>query len=171
MRARFTSSGKFWMSPFLILSLVLSGGAASAGELDDITRSGSTWKFSSIEQCFMERINNRRAAAGKNRLYWDKQMGYVARRHAQRLASARTIAHDSNMRDEITRWNRLGQNTGGGTSCKGLTRTFWNSTSHRANILGQWRFVAVGAAWSGGRLYVQQVFESRRNPNNIYSYP
>lgn len=171
MRARFTSSGKFWMASFLILPLVLPMAAASAGELDDVSRSGSTWKFSSVERCFMERLNNRRAAAGKSRLYWDKQMGYVARRHAQRIASARTVAHDYDMKDEITRWYRLGQNTGGGRGCKGLTRSFWNSDSHRANILGRWKFVAVGAAWSGGRVYVQQIFESRRNPGNVYSYP
>ena len=119
----------------------------------------------------MHRINKKRAAMGRNRLYWDKQLGYVARRHAQRLAGARTIAHDYNMGDQITRWYRLGQNTGGGRGCRALTRSFWNSSSHRANILGRWRHIGVGASWSGGRLYVQQIFESRRDPGNIYSYP
>ena len=119
----------------------------------------------------MHRINNKRASLGRKRLYWDKQLGYVARRHAQRLAGARVVAHDYNMGDEITRWNRLGQNTGGGNSCRSLTRSFLNSYKHRANILGRWRHVGVGAAYSGGRLYVQQIFESRRNPGNVYSFP
>jgi uncharacterized protein YkwD len=119
----------------------------------------------------MHHLNNKRAAHGRRRLYWDKQLGYVARRHAQRIASARSVAHDYDMGSEITRWDRLGQNTGGGRGCKSLSRSFWNSSSHRANILGRWRFVGVGVSWNGGRLYVQQIFEASRNPGNVYSYP
>ena len=176
MRARITSAGKFWLVFNLVISIVVSGSLVQAAEIDPLgevgsKRSGSTWRFSSVEQCFMHRINNKRAALGRRRLYWDKQLGYVARRHAQRLAGARAVAHDYNMGDEITRWYRLGQNTGGGQSCRSLTRSFLNSSKHRANILGRWRHVGVGASWSGGRLYVQQIFESRRNPGNIYSYP
>lgn len=156
----------------LAMSLALPMAPAGAVELEKATRtSGSNWKFSAVEQCFMERINNRRAAKGKNRLIRDKQLGYIARRHAQRNAAARSIAHDYNMGDEITRWYRLGQNTGGGRTCKSLSRSFWNSPTHRSNILGRWRHVGVGVASSGGRIYVQQIFESRRDPGNIYSYP
>lgn len=176
MRARFTTSGRFWLSLSLIISIGLPTTVASALEIDPldsgaVKRASSTWRFSSVEQCFMHRINNKRASLGRKRLYWDKQLGYVARQHAQRLAGARTVAHDNNMGDEITRWTRLGQNTGGGNSCRSLTRSFLNSDKHRANILGRWRHVGVGASWSGGRLYVQQIFESRRNPGNVYSYP
>jgi hypothetical protein len=31
--------------------------------------------------------------------------------------------------------------------------------------------MGFGTQKSGGRLYVQQLFESRRNPGNIYHYP
>lgn len=172
MRARFTRAGRFWVGLGVACAVVVPVGTASAVELEKATRtSGSNWSFSSVEKCFMERINNRRASNGKGRLSWDKQLGYVARRHAQRIAGARTIAHDYNMGEEVTRWNRLGQNTGGGRSCKSLSRSFWNSSMHRSNILGTWRHVGVGVASSGGRLYVQQIFESRRDPGNIYSYP
>jgi hypothetical protein len=45
------------------------------------------------------------------------------------------------------------------------------SAPHRSNIFGQWRFQGVGTEWAGGRLYVQHVFEARRNPGNIYRWP
>lgn len=172
MRARFSPAGRFWVGLAVALFLAISIVPAAAVELEKATKTGgSNWKFSSVERCFMERINNRRAASGKNRLNWDKQLGFIARRHAQRNASARSIAHDYDMGDEITRWYRLGQNTGGGRTCKSLSRSFWNSSTHRSNILGSWRHIGVGVASSGGRIYVQQIFESRRDPGNIYSYP
>ena len=172
MRARIRRTGTFWLVAALVSSMVVAASPAVALELEEgVTKTGATWRFSSVEACFMHRLNNKRAAHGRRRLYWDKQLGYVARRHAQRIASARSVAHDYDMGSEITRWNRLGQNTGGGRSCKSLSRSFWNSSSHRHNILGRWRFVGVGVSWNGGRLYVQQIFEARRNPGNVYSYP
>ena len=170
MRARFTRAGSFWVGLAVASAVAFPVAPVGAAELEKAT-GASNWQFSSVEQCFMERINDRRASNGKGRLSWDKQLGYVARRHAQRIAGARTIAHDYNMGEEITRWNRLGQNTGGGRGCKSLARSFWNSSTHRANILGTWRHIGVGVASSGGRIYVQQIFESRRDPGNIYSYP
>ena len=98
-------------------------------------------------------------------------MGYVARRHARTMASQRAVYHDYSVGQKVTRWRRLGQNTGRGRRCKGIFRSFMHSSAHRSNIFGRWRHVGVGTYRAGGRLYVQQLFESRRNPGNIYSYP
>lgn len=87
------------------------------------------------------------------------------------MASSRGVWHDPNVGSEVTRWRRLGQNTGRGTSCTSLTHAFINSDKHRAHILGRFRFFAVGVERAGGRLYVQELFESRRDPGNIYHYP
>ncbi|MGH2821052.1 MAG: CAP domain-containing protein [Actinomycetota bacterium] len=132
---------------------------------------GTAWRFSPSERCFLKRINRRRVHHGRRRLDWDKQMGVVARRHARRIARAGGVHHDTRIGRKVTRWVKLGQNTGRGGRCRGLFRAFWRSSAHRGNILGRWRFVAVGARRRGGRLYVQQIFEARRNPGNVWRYP
>ena len=119
----------------------------------------------------MRRINRARRNHGRRALDRDRQIGYVARRHASYIARNGAIWHDNNMTSEITRWRRLGQNTGRGRHCKSLFRAFMRSSGHRANIFGRWRFIGVGTRNRNGTLYVQIVFESRRNPGNVYSYP
>ena len=129
------------------------------------------YRFRSAEKCFMRKINRKRARRGLRRLRWDKHLGYVARRHAARMAQARTVWHDWRLGRRVTRWLSLGQNTGEGGECGPLFRRFWRSRPHRANILGRFRFVGVGTKRKHGRLYVQQVFEFRSNPGNAYGYP
>ena len=119
----------------------------------------------------MRKINNIRASHGLNRLRPDKQLAYVARRHANTMASARNVFHDDGVGSKVTRWNRLAQNTGRGYSCRSLTRAFMSSTKHRINILGTFRFMGFGTQKVGNNIYVQQLFESRRDPGNIYQYP
>lgn len=137
----------------------------------DVSSGGSRWSFRSSEKCLMRRINRARRARGKRALNWDRQIGYVARRHSASMASKRGVWHDGSLGNKVTRWRRLGQNTGRGGKCRYIFRAFMRSSKHRDNILGRWRHVGVGATWSGGDLYVQQVFESRRDPGNIYNYP
>lgn len=138
----------------------------------DITSSGrSRWSFNGSERCLMRKINGARRARGLPALGWDKQIGYVARRHAATMAGGRGVWHDGYLGQKVTRWRRLGQNTGRGGKCRYMFRSFMRSSGHRANILGRWKHVGVGAVWAGGDLYVQQVFESRLDPGNVYSYP
>ncbi|MDQ3940888.1 MAG: CAP domain-containing protein [Actinomycetota bacterium] len=132
---------------------------------------GGRWSFNRIEKCLTRKLNNARARHGLRALNPDKQLGYVARRHARAMAATGGIYHDGDMGNEITRWRRLGQNTGRAGGCKRAFRAFMRSSAHRGNILGRWRFVGVGAERRNGQLYVQQVFESRRDPGNVYRYP
>ncbi len=135
------------------------------------TVAGGSYGFNASEKCLMRKINRARRSHGMRGLEWDRQIGYVARRHALAMASSGSAYHDYQLGQKVTRWRRLGQNTGRGGKCPSIFRSFMDSSTHRANIFGRWRHVGVGATWSGGRLYVQQVFESRLNPGNIYSYP
>jgi ABC-type branched-subunit amino acid transport system ATPase component len=112
-----------------------------------------------------------RQRKGKNRLRWDKQLGYVARRHARRMARARGIWHHPRLGRVITRWDRLGQNVGRGAGCRQLFRAFMSSSKHRSIILGTWRFMGAGVVRAGGRMYVHHVFEWHRRPGNIHNYP
>jgi uncharacterized protein YkwD len=131
----------------------------------------SRYSFTNAESCMMKKINKRRDRRGLRRLGWDRQLGYVARKHARKMGRSRTIFHDNYLGSRVTRWRRLGQNVGTGGGCKSLFKAFMRSSPHRHNIMGRWRHVGVGSARAGGRLYVMHVFEARRNPGNIYNYP
>lgn len=166
--------------PLLALSLattmalmVLAPASHAVVVADDGGRSlaGGGYAFNSSEKCLMRKINRARRSHGMRPLDWDRQIGYVARRHTRSMASARSAYHDYQLGQKVTRWRRLGQNTGRGGKCRRIFRAFMRSSTHRDNVLGRWRHLGVGATWSGGRLYVQQVFESRLDPGNIYSYP
>lgn len=176
MRALLTMSA---IAAFLFASIPIASKAAPlAGDADSDATSdvvaaagGSRWGFNRSERCLMRKINGVRRSRGLRALNWDKQIGYVARRHASSMASSRGIWHDGALGQKVTRWRRLGQNTGRGGKCRWIFRSFMRSSGHRANILGRWKHVGVGTAWGGGSLFVQQVFESRLDPGNVYSYP
>ena len=119
----------------------------------------------------MRKINNRRRSHGMGALRRDRQMGYVARVHAQKMARHRNVWHDPYAGERVTRWYRLAQNTGRGRNCRRIVGSFMHSYSHRANILGPWRFIAAGVRSRGRWIYVQLLFESQRDPGNVWGYP
>ena len=132
---------------------------------------GGGWGFNKTERCVMGKINKVRRNKGLSALRADKQVGVVARRHARSMAANYSVFHDYNMHKEITHWKSLGQNSGAAGSCKRVFWAFMRSAGHRSNILGTWRHMGVGVEKRGGRVFVQQVFEWRRDPGNIYRYP
>src|SRR5688500_15473261 len=101
---------------------------------------GGRWSFNQAEQCLMHKINKARARKGLRRLRPDKQIGVVARRHAQSMAANYSVFHDYNMDDEITHWKRLGQNSGSGGSCKRMFR------SEERRVGKEWKFREGGGA-------------------------
>jgi uncharacterized protein YkwD len=139
--------------------------------VDPVQTEEGAYSFKPPEKCMMRKINRARARHGLRKLKWDPQLAYVARRHAGSIATARGVYHDYRVGEKVTNWRRLAQNTGRGMRCKPLFRAFMRSSKHKSNILGTWYFMGVGAQRAGGRLYVQQLFESRYNPGNIYHYP
>lgn len=159
----------------LIMSLVLALTTVGAWSDPDVTqarqRRRSGYKFTRVERCLMKKINDRRANRGRRRLDRDKQLGYVGRRHARNMAKAGTTWHHGNLADVVTRWRRLGQTVGRARRCRAMFRTFWHSSAHRKIMMGRWRFIGVGVERRNGRVYVLQIFESRRNPGNVFSFP
>jgi uncharacterized protein YkwD len=156
---------------FVLLLTTLLAGGVFFGSLDETGSARSRrYRFSGKEKCFMRKINNRRARNGKRRLQWDRHLAYVARRHAGAMGRRRAIWHNDIGR-LVTRWRTLGQNVGVGNGCRGLFKAFWRSPPHRSNILHAWRHMGVGVKRAGGRIWVQQIFESRRNPGNVFHYP
>ncbi|MGH2749876.1 MAG: CAP domain-containing protein [Actinomycetota bacterium] len=150
----------------LVLSLVPST-PRSLTDAEPVAK----YSFKKSERCFLRKINNMRHRNGKKRLERDKQLGYVARRHARSMASNGSIYHDGDLGSTVTRWKRLGQNVGRGGRCRGLFKAFKKSSGHRANILGSWRHMGVGTKKRNGNLFAMHVFQSRRNPGNVYHYP
>lgn len=152
------------------LAAVAHPGGARAGEPS--AAPGGRWHKES-ERCMMRRINDFRAARGLPRLDWDRQLSYVARRHAERMADAGLgIWHDPYLASRVTNWRALGENTGRAGGCRELFRVFRDSSEHRDIMLGDWHFVGVGTAWAPGTgLYAEEIFESWSDPGNIYHYP
>ncbi len=151
----------------MTLSALPSTPRASLTESEPV----KNYSFSKGERCFIKKINNLRHRKGKRRLDLDKQLGYVARRHARGMARNGSIYHDGDLGSTVTRWRRLGQNVGRGGGCKSVFRAFKNSSGHRANILGTWKHLGVGFDRRGGSIFVMHIFQSKRNPGNIYKYP
>ena len=170
-RARFGWKFLFAMMLSCILAVTSIPTASAEYHATTAETSDARFQLSTPEWCLIKRINRIRMRNGRGRLRPDKQLAYVARQHARTIASAGSVYHDPNMSYEVTRWLRLGENTGRGLTCKSLTRAFMRSSSHRAHILGRYRFIGVGTERRGGQLYVQQIFESRRDPGNVYHYP
>ena len=150
---------------FVLTALVTPSG------LSDASANAPKYQYNKAEKCFMRKVNRTRAQHGQRRLNWDKQLGYVARRHARTMAVQGGVWHDQNLGRRITRWRSLGQNTGAGGRCRKLFRSFMASAPHRANILGRFRFIGVGIEYRGPYVYVQQLYEQRRNPGNVYNWP
>src|SRR6185503_17632695 len=74
--------------------------------------SSGGWSFNDSEKCFMNKINRRRQRQGKSQLHMDKQLGYVARRHARTMARSGYMYHDADIGSKVTRWRTIAQNTG-----------------------------------------------------------
>jgi uncharacterized protein YkwD len=132
-------------------------------------RAGGGNSWNNPERCFMKKINKARARHGLRKLRADHDLGYVAIRHARRMASKETMYEQGDLGSKVTNWKTLGQNTGMGGKCRSLFKAFMASAPHQANILGDYKYFGLGAKWRNNRLYVQQIFESKKDPGNIYN--
>jgi uncharacterized protein YkwD len=132
-----------------------------AGSLD--------FSFRRKERCVMRRINSIRQNHGRSALQRDGHLGYVARLHAVKIANVLGLFHDDAFGTKVTNWERLGQNTGRGRTCRSVVRAFMSDQVHKDIILGPWRHQGVGISrGADGRIYVQHIFEARRDPGNVF---
>ena len=129
------------------------------------------FSFKRSEKCVMRRINGIRRRHGLRELSRDPHIGYVSRLHAVTMAGTRSVFHDDGFGTKVTNWERLGQNTGAGPSCRSIVRSFMHDPAHKVIILGPWRHQGVGIQRSGKLLYVQHIFEAKADPGNVYNVP
>lgn len=131
-------------------SLALAG-PASAGNAEDESR-------------LFELTNRSRAENGLAALAYDGAASGVARAWAGELARSGSLRHNPNLvaqvDAQVTRdWTRLGENVGYSSTVDQVQTAYMNSTGHRANILGAYNRVGVGAVRDGtGRLWTTVVF-------------
>ncbi len=95
-------------------------------------------------------INRDRAASGLAPLTWNSCLYTVARSNAARMAAQGYISHTNGPARDLGcgLGGRAGENVGwwsGGINDAQLNTMFMNSSDHRANILGPYRYVAT--AW------------------------
>lgn len=111
-------------------------------------------------------INRDRAAAGLPPLTWSSCLAGVAYQQASRMAAGSTIAHANGISEDLScgiggvAGENLGDWTGGINDVQ-LNSMFMASSEHRANILGNFRY--VGTCWAtapNGTAYLAVEFAS-----------
>jgi uncharacterized protein YkwD len=110
-----------------------------------------------------------RAESGEPPLMRDTRLDTVALEHAQSMASAQTVAHDTGDGDPEARMqaaglscDALGENVAHAATAALAHRSLWASPSHRANMLRR-EFSRVGVAAvrdAHGDLWVVETFAS-----------
>lgn len=115
---------------------------------------------STSEAGFLRLLNLARAGTGLGMLDLDPAASNVARGWSNAMATAGVLSHNPNYVNQISQlvtnaWTRVGENVGVGPSVDSLQQAFWNSAGHRANILGAYNRVGIGAVRDGsGQLWV-----------------
>jgi uncharacterized protein YkwD len=118
-----------------------------------------------VGRAVYELVNADRAANGLPALAWSPQLGALAQGWSEHMASTGSFEHsdiNATIRSpEFNAFTRLGENILVGP-CKmnaaEMEQAWMNSPSHRANILGSYNLIGVGAVCSGDRLWATQSF-------------
>ena len=115
--------------------------------------------FAATEDSLLNKINTARSANGLPALasHWD--LADDAEAHSKRMMDADKLYHNSNLAGVTSGWLALGENVGVGPSANSIHTAFMNSSSHRANIMGDFTHAGVGAVReSDNKVWVTVVF-------------
>jgi Cysteine-rich secretory protein family len=116
---------------------------------------------SGAEGEFLAKINASRASAGLAPLKLDSGLTTYARHHTADMIASGGIYHSSSGELKSaggSGWQKLGENVGRGQTPSSLHSAFMNSAGHKANILGDYNYVGIGADGGDGYLYVTVIF-------------
>ena len=115
-------------------------------------------------------INAERTSRGMNALeiYWD--LTDDARAWTAVMIADGSISHNPNLAGVTSGWSSLGENVGVGPNVDRLHTAFMASAGHKANILGDFNYIGVGADRApDGNLYITVVF--MKGPAGLVSPP
>ena len=104
-------------------------------------------------------LNADRRAYGLRALSTHDTLNRKAQAWAEKLARDGKLSHSSLASGVPSCWQSLGENVGYGGSVAAVEDAYMRSSGHKANILStRWKWVGVGYAKSGSRVYTVQVF-------------
>jgi uncharacterized protein YkwD len=115
--------------------------------------------LSSGQAAVADEMNADRRAHGLRSLPTHDQLNRKAQAWAEKLARDGRLSHSSLSAGVPSCWRGLGENVGYGSSAAAVQDAYMRSSGHRANILAtRWKWVGVGYAKAGSRVYTVQVF-------------
>jgi hypothetical protein len=118
----------------------------------------------SAEASLLGRVNADRKGNGLGTLADDGAAAALARRWAQHMADVNRLEHNPSLSNDVSRevtnqWTRIGENVGTGQDASSLYDAFMRSSAHRANILGDYNRIGLGAYRDDrGTMWVTMVF-------------
>jgi hypothetical protein len=121
---------------------------------------------SGAEDQFLQLINGERTSRGLNALSLRPEVVPVARGWTSVLMAQGSLSHNPSLATQMpSDWVTIGENVGYGSDVTTLHTAFMNSPGHRANILGDFNQVGIGADRDGsGRLWVTVDFMKTNTP-------
>lgn len=117
-----------------------------------------------LEGSFYSLTNASRSANGLGGLQYDPWLSTIARDWTNTMIRDDVLKHNPSLSAQVSSqvtnsWTRLGENVGVGYDTDGLQQAFMNSPGHRANVVGDFNRVGIGAERDGrGRIWVTVVF-------------
>ena len=146
------------LAVFLALILFALSGGTPAGALSPahapVARAGvgalAVPRDTGSEQYLFDRLNEVRVEAGLSPLTRDPMLDQIALEWTDHQLPQGHISHRTDLADQVEsrvtlQWRRIGENVGWGPSAEWLHDGFWNSAPHRANMLGDYNRVGIGA--------------------------
>lgn len=126
---------------------------------------------SQVEQEALRLVNGERARRGLNTLELDTRLSQVAREHCRRMARTHSAEHQYPGEPDLVHrvqasgvgFSRVSENLAMGTEgISGAHAMMMQSPRHHDNILApDFNAIGIAALWSGGVLYVTEVFVQR----------
>jgi uncharacterized protein YkwD len=144
----------FFFAPIASLALFITLGLFTASDKD-------------LVDDVLEHTNKFRKSKGLPALLLNEDLNDIAQKHSANMASGRTAFGHSgfNQREKaakkkIRNATAFGENVAyGATSGKEVVTMWKNSTGHRRNILGDYKYIGIGTAKDRrGYIYFTQVF-------------
>lgn len=141
------------ISTMLFLFATTFAPAAGAGDNDAVA-----------ETEFLRLLNDHRQDEGLAPLtvYWDlvdDARGHSEFQSQNRCGGGARACHNPDLGSVSEIWWALGENVGVGPEVAAIDEALWASPNHRANILGNYNYVGVGAVTGlDGSIYVTVIF-------------
>ncbi|NOX29826.1 MAG: CAP domain-containing protein [Actinobacteria bacterium] len=122
-------------------------GLSASGQLD---AAAETSQDPQSEVILFNMLNQARSDQGLAPLQRDPGLDAIAREWTASMSPTGKLTHRSDIVEQVvtrvtTSWQRVGENIGWGPSAEWLHSGFWNSAPHRANMLGDYNRIGIGA--------------------------